>query len=121
MPPGAPHAAPVRGVAVNQVPYLYRERRTVKARNLAAGPRVAVHPESAGDVVIVRGTAGDLRTPARVPGVAAALPAKYTAGEDRPYLPAADPGFGIVYAIRPQPAMMWRLAGYEGSQRRWTS
>ncbi len=55
--------------------HLCSERRTVRARSLAAGPRVAVHPESAGDVVIVRGTAGDPGTPAQVPGVAAALPA----------------------------------------------
>jgi hypothetical protein len=27
----------------------------------------------------------------------------------------------VVYAIRPQSAMMWRLADYEASQRRWTS
>ncbi len=121
MPSGAPHAAPVWGVVVNQVLYLYSERRTVKARNLAADPRVVVHLESAEDVVIMRGTAEDLGTPARLPGVVAALSAKYTAEEDRPYLPDADPGFDIVYAIRPQSAMMWRLSDYEGSQRRWTS
>jgi hypothetical protein len=27
----------------------------------------------------------------------------------------------VVYAIRPQSAMTWRLADYEASQRRWTS
>jgi hypothetical protein len=47
--------------------------------------------------------------------------AKYAAEEDRPYLPDADPDFDIVYAIRPRSAMMWRIPGYEGSQRRWTS
>jgi hypothetical protein len=26
----------------------------------------------------------------------------------------------VVYAIRPQSAMMWRLADYEASQRRWS-
>ena len=50
-----------------------------------------------------------------------ALSAKYTGEGDRQYLPDADPDFDIVYAIRPQSAMMWRLADYEGSQRRWTS
>ena len=41
-------------------------------------------------------------------------------GEDRPFLPDADPDFDVVYAIRPRSAMMWRLPDYEGSQRRWT-
>jgi hypothetical protein len=36
MPSGAPHAAPVWGVVTGQVLYLSSERRTVKARNLAA-------------------------------------------------------------------------------------
>jgi hypothetical protein len=36
-------------------------------------------------------------------------------------VPGADPDFDAVYAIRPQSAMMWRLADYEASQRRWSS
>ena len=60
MPSGAPHAAPVWGVVIRGTLYLYSERRTVKARNLAADPRVVVHLESAEDVVIVRGTAVDM-------------------------------------------------------------
>ena len=121
MPSGAPHAAPVWGVVMNGTLYLYSERRTVKARNLAADPRVVVHLESADDVVIVRGAAEDLGTPAQVPAVVAALSAKYTSQGDRQYLPDADPDFDVIYAIRPQSAMMWRLPDYEGSQRRWRS
>jgi Pyridoxamine 5'-phosphate oxidase len=121
MPTGAPHAAPVWGVVLNHTLYLYTERRTVKARNLAADPRAVVHLESAQDVVIVRGTAEDLGTPAQVPEVVAALSAKYAGTADRQYLPDADPDFDIVYVLRPQSAMMWRLADYESSQRRWTT
>jgi hypothetical protein len=106
---------------MSHVLYLYSERRTVKARNLAAEPRVVVHLESAEDLVIVRGTAEDLGTPAQVPEVVTALSAKYTGEQDRQYLPDADPDFDIIYAITPQSAAMWRLADYEGSQRRWTS
>jgi len=101
--------------------YLYSERRTVKARNLAADPRVVVHLESGDDVVIVRGTAEDLGTPAQVPEVVAALSQKYTGAGDRQYLPDADPDFDVVYAVRPQSALLWRLADYEASQRRWSS
>jgi hypothetical protein len=91
MPSGAPHAAPVWGIALNLTLYLYSERRTVKAHNLAADARVLVHAESAEDVLIVRDTAEDLGTSAQVPEVAAALSAKYTMPDDQQYLPAADP------------------------------
>jgi hypothetical protein len=121
MPSGAPHAAPVWGVVIEDVLYLYSERRTLKARSLAADPRVVVHLEDAEDVVIVRGTAEDVGTPAQVPEVVASLSAKYAGDGDKQYLPEADPDFDVVYAIRPLSAMMWRLADYEGSQRRWTS
>ena len=121
LPSGAPHAAPVWGAVIDGTLYLYSERRTVKARNLAADPRVAVHLESGDDVLIVRGTAEDVGAPAQVPDVVMALSAKYTSEDDRQYLPGADPDFDVVYAIRPQSAMAWRLPDYEGSQRRWTS
>jgi seryl-tRNA(Sec) selenium transferase len=101
--------------------YLYSERRTVKARNLAADPRVVVHLESGEDVVIVQGTAEDQGAPADVPDVVAALSAKYNGEGDQQYLPDADPDFDVVYAITPQSAMIWRLADYKASQRRWTS
>jgi hypothetical protein len=118
---GAPHATPVWGVVIDDVLYLYSERRTLKSRNLAADPRVVLHLEDAEDVVIVHGTADDLGPPARVPAVVAGLSAKYTSDEDKQYLPEADPDFDVVYAIRPKSAMMWRLRDYEGSQRRWTA
>ncbi len=119
-PSGAPHAAPVWGAVAGQTLYLYSERSTVKARNIAADPRVVVHLESGDDVLIVRGTAEDLGCPADVPEVVAALAAKYAAPSDRQYLPDADPDFDVVYAIRPRSALAWRLADYDGSQRRWT-
>ena len=116
---GAPHVAPVWGVVTGETLYLYSERSTVKARNLAADPRVVIHLESAEDVLIVRGVAEDLGTPAMVSSVVAALAAKYTRPEDRQYLPDRDPDFDVVYALRPQSAMAWRLDDYAASQRRW--
>jgi len=41
---GAPHAAPVWGAVTGGTLYLYTERSTVKARNLAADPRVTAIP-----------------------------------------------------------------------------
>jgi len=118
-PSGAPHAAPAWGVVTGGTLYLYSERSTVKARNLAADPRVVVHLESGEDVLIVRGAAEDLGTPAMVPDVVAALAAKYTSPGDQQYLPDHDPDFDVVWAIRPRSAMAWRLDDYAASQRRW--
>ena len=119
--PRVPRTPPRYGAVTGGTLYLYSERSTVKARNLAADPRVVVHLESGEDVVIVRGTAKDLGTPAQVPHVVAALSAKYTGEDDRQYLPGANPDFDVIYAISPQSAMMWRLAGYQAPQRRWAS
>jgi len=118
---GAPHAAPVWGAVVDGTLYLYSERSTVKARNLAADPRVVVHLESAEDVLIVHGTAEDAGAPARFPAVVDALVAKYPRPQDRQYLPDADPAFDVVWVIRPQSAMTWRLDDYDASQRRWSA
>jgi PPOX class probable F420-dependent enzyme len=117
-PAGAPHAAPVWGAVSDGTLYLYSERSTVKARNLAADPRAVVHLESGEDVLIVRGTAEDVGALSAVPSVVAALTAKYSRPQDRQYLPVADPDFDVVYAIRPQSAMAWRLEDY-AAQRRW--
>ena len=48
---------PVWGVVTGETLYLYGERSTVKARNLAIDPRVVIHLESGADVLIVRGVA----------------------------------------------------------------
>lgn len=118
-PSGAPHAAPVWGVVVGDDLYLYSERRTVKARNLAADPRAVLHLESGDDVVIVRETLEDLGAPAQAGHVVTALSAKYTDPSDQPYLPAADPDFDVLYVLRPRSARMWRLPSFEASQRSW--
>ncbi|MHB1929382.1 MAG: pyridoxamine 5'-phosphate oxidase family protein, partial [Acidimicrobiales bacterium] len=50
---GAPHTVPVWGAVVGDALHLYTERRTAKAHHVAANPRVAVHLESAEDVLVV--------------------------------------------------------------------
>ena len=67
----------------------------------------------------MRGVAEDLGTPSMVPAVVTALATKYTRPEDQQYLPDHDPDFDVVYALRPQSAMAWRLDDYAASQRRW--
>jgi PPOX class probable F420-dependent enzyme len=118
---GAPHAAPVWGVVVADVLYLYSERHTVKAKNLIRDPRVALHLESGDDVVIVHGRLDDRGDPAASPDVVAALDAKYRDPGDAEYLPSADDAFDVLYALVPTRALMWQMRDYDESQRRWAA
>ena len=56
-PDGRPHAMPVWGVWVDDTLWFSTGDGSVKARNLAADPRVAVHLESGDDAVMLEGTA----------------------------------------------------------------
>jgi nitroimidazol reductase NimA-like FMN-containing flavoprotein (pyridoxamine 5'-phosphate oxidase superfamily) len=118
---GAPHVAPVWGAVVADDLYFFSERRTVKARHVATNPQVAVHLESAEDVVIVRGRLEDVGLPQDHADVLTALEAKYPAPEDAQYLPPSDPDFDVLWRLRPQRAMLWRLDDYDESQARWRS
>jgi PPOX class probable F420-dependent enzyme len=118
---GSPHAAPVWGVVVDDCLYLYTERRSVKARNLARDPRAIVHLPDGEEVVIVHGRLEDLGRPVGAGPVVEALAAKYDRPEDRQYLPASDEDFDVLYALRPERALLWRLSDYEGSQERWST
>jgi hypothetical protein len=116
-----PHASPVWGAVVDDALHLFSERSTLKARDLAANPRVVIHLESAEDVLIVHGTLADIGTPADHPGVMVALSEKYISPEDAPYLPTGDPAFDVMYRLSPTRAMAWRLDDWDGSQQRWRS
>jgi hypothetical protein len=119
-PDGAPHAAPVWGVVVDDVLYAYTEVDTVKARNLRADPRCVVHLEDGDDVVMARGTMAPVSGPELVASLLAVFAVKYAEPDDRPYLPVGPPG-EVVLALSPSSAMTWQLGDYDGSQRRWSS
>ena len=116
-----PHAAPVWGAVVGEVLYFYTEDGTVKARNLAADPRVVVHSESGDAVLIVRGTARPVGRPAAHPALVEAFAAKYTAPGDPQYLPAAGDQVNVFYAVSPTGATAWDLDAFDESQRRWVA
>lgn len=118
-PDGSPHAVPVWGAVVSHDLYLFSERRTAKARYVAANPQVVVHLESAENVVIVNGLLEDVGLPQEHPEVLQALEAKYSSPEDARYLPTADPAFDVLWRLRPRRAMLWRLDQYDASQARW--
>jgi Pyridoxamine 5'-phosphate oxidase len=119
-PSGSPHVSPVWGAVVAGALHLFSERHTVKARNVAADSRVAIHLESAEDVVIVRGLLEDLGRPGKHADVLAALDAKYPAPADAVYLPSSDSDFDVLWRLQPR-ALMWRLDDYDASQARWRS
>jgi hypothetical protein len=118
-PAGGPHSVPIWTASVNEVLYVFGERRSVKFRNLAANPRVVVTLESGDEVVIVRGSAYDLGTPAQVPDVVAAFAAKYTEPDDVQWLPVVDPSVDLVARIEPSVALLWSSDDYFGTKRRW--
>ena len=114
---GAPHAAPVWGVVVDEVLFFYTEDTTVKARNLAADPRVVIHSESGDDVLIVHGSADLVGRPSERPDVIAAFAVKYTAAGDAQYLPADTDRLNVFYALRPGTAITAWFPNGAGSRQ----
>ena len=120
-PDGSPHATPVWGVVLHDCLYIYSERATVKARNLALDSRAVVHLESGEEVVIVQGHLDDIGLPGDNPGVVEALSSKYDAAEDARYLPSHDESFDVLYLLRPEKALLWSLSNYDSTQQRWVA
>ncbi len=120
-PDASPHTSPVWGAVVEDVWYCFSERSTIKARNLALNTRVVLHLSDGEDVLIVRGRLHDIGVPALHLNVVTAFARKYARPADQAFLPLADPAFDVMYALDPVLAMLWRLADYDRSQRRWRS
>ena len=117
---GTPNASPVWGVVRDGVLYHYTASRTLKARNLAQNPRVAVHLESASDVLIVQGDLRHLGNPGDHPEVLRSFEDKYRDASEVPFLPSSDPSFDVLYALEPERAIAWHLPDTEASTVRWS-
>jgi general stress protein 26 len=120
-PSGAPHAVPVWGAVVDERFYVYTERSSVKAHNVQHDPRVLVHLEDGGDVLMVHGELADLGLPVGAPAVMDAFAAKYDADWERPFLPRQDPAFDVLYVLQPERAITWTLPDSAASTRRWSA
>ena len=122
---GSPQAAPVWGTVHRGTFYCFSTPSSLKAKNLVRDDRVVVHLEDGDRVVIVHGRLLDEGAPTASPGVVAAYATKYGAPEDQAYLPhvVPDPGADYVvdalYRLDPDRAIMWTLADFDASQRRW--
>ena len=114
-PGGRPHVVPIWGVMVEDELYLETGApNTIKNRNLAANPELAVHLDGINDAVIVRGV-GELTAPERPLGeaLAAAFSAKYDG-----YDPGPDQWRrGGLYRVAPRTILAWQAMP---TSTRWT-
>jgi PPOX class probable F420-dependent enzyme len=120
-PDGTPHAAPVWLAVVDDDVYVFTSGVTVKARNLLADPRAVLHSEDGEDVVIVSGRLEFIGNPLDYPTAMAGFGEKYREPGDADYLPGREPSADSLFRLRPEKAMSWNLADFEGSQRRWSA
>jgi nitroimidazol reductase NimA-like FMN-containing flavoprotein (pyridoxamine 5'-phosphate oxidase superfamily) len=105
-PQGRPHSTPVWGAYLRELIFLDGSTETKRGRNIAANPQVAVHLESASDVVIAEGRAEKIQID---PGLATLL-AEETARKYGPmgYSPSANDYAGqAVWAVRPRVVFAW--------------
>lgn len=114
-PDGRPHAAPVWGVWFEGVLYFGTDRRSRKARNLAANPEVVVHLESGDDCVIFEGVVEEVEDTVLRRRVGEAYAAKY--GLDG--VGEAGEGASPLYALRPRVALAWKESDFPVTATRW--
>lgn len=113
-PDGRPHAMPVWGVWVDETLWFSTGDGSVKARNLAADPRLVVHLESGDEAVIFEGTA---ERPTLDPAVRDRVAAAYGAKYDMK--PEQLPGVDGWYALRPSTAFAWQERDFPNTATRW--
>ena len=112
-PDGRPHAAPVWGLWLSGVFYFSTDLESVKGKNLAADPRVAVHLESGDEVVILEGRVELEHNRTTLEAFADAYQAKY---RFRPDVAKAEPG---VYRLVLEKALAWQEKDFPTSATRW--
>jgi hypothetical protein len=105
-PGNRPHVVPIWGCFVGDDLYLETgDPNTVKNRNLRGNPNVFVHLDGVNDVVLIRGTAVEIK-PGRALGeaLAAAMSGKYSG-----YDPSPDSwDRGGMWRIEPESVLAWK-------------
>jgi len=112
-PDGRPHAVPVWGVWLEGAVYFGTDRRSRKAKNLAANPSLVIHLESGDDVVILEGAAVEVTERGLIKRIDAAYSRKYKMRV------SSAPGQVVIYALRPRVAFGWRERDFNRSPTRW--
>jgi hypothetical protein len=119
-PDGRPHVKPVWGLWVDERFLFSTHPRTVTARNLAAYPALAVHPESGDQAAIVEGTAARLDDGPLLARFGELYEAKYDWPLSRADLDPANPD-AAYYAVRPHTVLSWESTTEIGETiTRWT-
>lgn len=123
-PDGSPHVAPLWGVWVADAVWFGTDPTSAKGRNLGRDPRVVVHLESGGEVVIVHGSAEVRRftdeDPALVEALDTAYRAKYVDPETgEPLSLSGGPSGGAAYRVAPRRVLAWLEDDFLRSRTRW--
>lgn len=109
---GAPHAAPVWGLWIDDGVVFGTSRRSRKAENLERDPRAVVHLESGDEVVLLE---GEVETIVLDDRLAEAYEAKYQ------FRPNPETAEGELWCrLRPAIAAAWRESDYTKSATRFT-
>jgi len=112
-PDGRPHVSPVWGVWLENALYFGTDPNSVKGKNLAANPAVAVHLESGDEVVILEGVVELLPDTAQLPPLDDAYAAKYN-------LKLSEAGANAaIWVVRPQVALAWLEHDFLNTATRW--
>jgi PPOX class probable F420-dependent enzyme len=116
-----PHSAPVWAVWVDGRLWFSTSPSSVKARNIAANPAVAVHLPSADDAVLLEGSAEIVRDTAVPPHVDAAYAAKYVMPDsgDPCHLVEPQAREAVVVAVSPQVGHTWLERAFAETMTRW--
>ena len=115
-PGGQPHAVPVWGFWINGALYWGTARDSRKWRNLERNPEIVVHLESGDDVIIVEGTAREVREaerPELFARMKQASEAKYGM-----WMPLQ--AHHVAVEVRPRKVMAWSEQAIQKTATRWT-
>jgi general stress protein 26 len=112
-PDGRPHVMPVWGVWLNRGFYFGTHPQSRKARNLKTNPQMAVHLESAEEVIIVEGAIEEVREKSLLSQFNEVYLAKYQmpAGHGEEDAP--------IYCLQPRVAFAWQVMTINQSATRW--
>ena len=112
---GRPHAMPVWGFWLGRALYFGTGRKSRKWRNLDSNPRIVVHLESGDDVVIVEGTAREVRLSE------SEIIAKLKPISQKKYgmwMPL-NPKLHVLIAVTPRKAFAWTEKDFPNNATRW--
>jgi hypothetical protein len=114
-PDGRPHAAPVWGVAYEDLVYFGTGKSSRKARNFLERPDVVLHLESGDSCVIVEGKVEVVTDMELMRKLSPLYGAKYA-----PFKPSAEElAEGGLYTVKPQVVMAWKEMDFPNTATKW--